>query len=177
MKILLIAFSIGVLLRGCGPAPAPSATSTATFVVSIPTASPVDNQLPFNPEVSNYEYCQPPYAVLSISDSNDISEDEIVYKLVKMWLRRYKQANAPLFCRIEDYTIDKVYDDPSVYSQALEPRGDFMRVIAFSVKLIQTPNYWMSFAGELDSDNWLHSGHIVAVSRTGDGYKMEFANP
>ena len=92
-------------------------------------------------------------------------------------MRRYNQPNAPLSCRIAAYTIDKVYDDPGIYSQALEPRGDFKRVIVLSVKLIQLPSDWMSFAGELDQDNWLHVTHIVAITETSEGYKMEFAYP
>jgi len=168
---------IGFFLIACTSIPvpevAPPILATPTQIVPTPTGS----QLPFDPNVSSDDYCRAPYAVLPVSDGNDISEDEIVYELVKIWLRRYIQPNAPAFCRIEDYSIDRVYDDPGVYSNALEPRGDFMRVVAFSVRLSQIPNYWMSFPGELDSDNWLHSGHIVAVTAVDEGYKMEFANP
>src|SRR6266508_3289804 len=94
-----------------------------------------------------------------------------------MWLRRYKNPEAHPYCRIDGYTIDKVYYDPGVNSQPLEPKGDFMRMVVFSVKLIQIPNEWMSFAGELDQNNWLHVSHIVAISKTNEGYKMEFAYP
>jgi len=153
-----------------------TSTSTPIFRQDV-ISTPTDIQLPFNPNVNNDEYCRPPYALFAVSENNDISENEIVYELVKIWLRRYKQPNAPAFCRIDGYTIDKVYDDPGLYTTALEPRGDFMRVIAFSVKLIQIPSDWMSFAGELDQSNWLHLGHIVAITKTSEGYIMEFAYP
>ena len=112
-----------------------------------------------------------------MEDGNDISEDEIVYELVKIWLRRYKQPAAPSFCRIADFTIDSVYDDPGIYSKVLEPRGDFKRVVVFSVKPVTVPSDWMSFAGELDQENWLHISHIVAITETSEGYKLEFAYP
>ncbi len=184
MKLPFISLFIGLLLMGCSPAVSTATSPTSTSLVLPPapfkqdlTPSPTDIQLPFDPNVSSNEYCKPPYALFAVSENNDISENEIVYELVKIWLGRYKQSNAPAFCRIDDYSIDKIYDDPGIYSQALEPRGDFMRVIAFSVKLIQIPSDWMSFAGELDQDNWLHLGHIVAITKTSEGYTMEFAYP
>jgi hypothetical protein len=139
--------------------------------------SPTDIQLPFNSETRNNEYCQPPSAILPVDDNNDISEDEIVYELTKIWLRRYANPNAPLFCRIDGYIIDKVYYDLSILSGPLEPRGDFMRVVLFSVKLIQVPSDWMSFSGELDQENWLHLSQPVAVTKTNAGYTMQFAYP
>jgi hypothetical protein len=192
MKIILAMLFSGSLLIGCNSVFPSTATfsptrSVPSLTAPVPTSTPISRQnvistpteiqLPFNSNVSNDEYCKPPYAILPVSDGNDISEDEIVYELVKIWLRRYNQPNAPLFCRIEDYSIDKVYDDPSIYSNALEPRGDFMRIIVFSVKLSQLPSDWMSFAGELDQDNWLHVSHVVAISKTNEGYQMEFSNP
>jgi|SRR6266540_3731494 len=190
MKILFVSFCIGLLLMGCSPAAAtalPSISPTSTYAASPSTSTPIfrqnvsstptDIQLPFDPNVSSDEYCKPPYALLAVSENNDISENEIVYELVKIWLRRYIQPNAPAFRKIDGYTIDKVYDDPGVYSTALEPRGDFMRVIAFSVKLIQIPSDWMSLGAELDQNNWLHLGHIVAITKTSEGYTMEFAYP
>ena len=35
-------------------------------------------------------------------------------------------------------------------SLPLEPKGDFMRNVQFSIKLIQIPTDWMSWAGEFD---------------------------
>jgi hypothetical protein len=189
MKIFIAFFLTGLLLIGCNSVPEPAAivvltqstaTQKATSVpefTQFPVASPTDIQLPFNPDAGVNEYCKPPYAILPVQDGKDISEDEIVYELVKIWLRRYKQPEVPAFCRIADYSIDKIYDDPGIYSKVLEPRGDFKRVVVFSVKLIQVPSEWMSFAGELDQENWLHTSHIVAITKTNEGYKLEFANP
>jgi hypothetical protein len=159
------------------------ATVIPTLVTSTPifrqdlTPSPTNIQLPFNPEVKNNGDCKPPYAILPVSDNNDISEDEIVYELIQIWLRRYANPNADLFCRIDRYTIDKVYYDLSILSGPLEPRGDFMRVVLFSVKLLQVPSDWMSFSGELDQENWLHLSQPVAVFKTNDGYTMQLAYP
>jgi hypothetical protein len=153
-----------------------SVTPTPIFTQGF-IPSPTDIQLPFNSESRINEYCQPPSAILPVSDNNDISEDEIVYELTKIWLRRYANPNAPLFCRIDGYTIDKVYYDLSILSGPLEPKGDFMRVVVFSVKLIQVSSDWMGFTGELDQENWLHLRQPVAIFKTNHGYTMQFAYP
>jgi hypothetical protein len=140
-------------------------------------ASPTDIQLPFATNVSSDDYCKPPYAAMQVADGNDISEDQIVSELMKIWLRRYANEAAPAFCRIGGYTIDKVYYDPAIVNQPLEPRGDFMRIVDFSIELIQVPNAWMSFAGNIDQGNWMHISHVVSISETSDGYEMEFAYP
>jgi hypothetical protein len=180
---LFLSSLIGIFIVACNastPSPTviPSSVVTSTPILRqelIP--SPTDIQLPFNPEVKNNGYCKPPSAILPVSDNNDISEDEIVNELIKVWLRRYTDPNAPLFCHIDGYRIDKVYYDLSILSGPLEPRGDFMRVVLFSVKLIQIPSDWMSFSGKLDQENWLHLSQPVAVTKTNDGYKMQFAYP
>jgi hypothetical protein len=189
MKILFALTITGLLLIGCSSGPASdasparlvptraqAATASAAFEQD-PAPSPTNLQLPLNPNIGSNEDCKPPYAVLPVEDGNDISENEIVYELVRIWLRRYAQPSMPPFCRIAEYTVDNIYDDPGIYSKVLEPRGDFMRVVVFSVKLVQVPSDWMSFTGELDQDNWLHVSHIVAITKTSAGYKLEFAYP
>ncbi len=52
-----------------------------------------------------------------------------------------------------------------------------MRIVDFSIELIQVPNAWMSFAGDIDQENWMHVSHVVSISETSDGYEMEFAYP
>lgn len=187
MKSRFIPFMIGFLLLGCAPVSAPTATlphlspTSTPLSISPATAtvipSPTDLPLPSNSETASDDYCKPPYAVLPVGDDNDISEDEIVYELMNVWLRRYSDPNAPLFCRIDAFTIDEVYYDMDILSQPLEPRGDFMRVVVFAVKLIQAANAWMGFSGELDPENWLHVRHAVAVFGTPEGYTMQFAYP
>jgi hypothetical protein len=177
---LFLSSLIWIFIVACNTAVPMSAVSPSA-VTEIPIfrqdVAPTDIQLPFNSDVKNDGYCQPPSALLPVDDNNDISEDEIVYELTKIWLRRYANPNAPLFCRIDGYTIDKVYYDLSILSGPLEPKGDFMRIVVFSVKLIQVPSDWMSFSGKLDQENWLHLSQPVAVTKTNDGYKMQFAYP
>jgi hypothetical protein len=180
-KLILISL-ICLLIVACNTSiPSPtvipsSVTPTSIFRKDL-IPSPTDIQLPFNSEVKNNGACKPPSAILPVSDNNDMSEDEIVYELTEIWLRRYANPNAPLFCRIEGYIIDKVYYDLNILSGPLEPRGDFMRVVLFSVQLIHVPSDWMSFSGELDQENWLHLSQPVAVTKTNDGYTMQFAYP
>jgi hypothetical protein len=94
---------------------------------------------------------------------------------MELWLAYFNTPQASGYCRIDGYHIDNVYErTPDL---PLEPKGDFMYVVQFSIKLVQTPNFWMSWAGEIDQQNWLHTGRNVAVFRSNAGYTMEFANP
>jgi len=173
MKILLLILWLPILLTGCKGHP-----TTAIPSISVTSSpSPTDIQLPVDPTVRGDEYCIPPAAALPVEDGNDISEDQIVYELMNIWLRRYASDTAPDFCRIDGFTIEKVYYDPSLLNQPLEPRGDFMRMVEFSIKLIQIPNAWMSFSGEIDQENWMHLSQAVSISETSEGYKLEFAYP
>jgi hypothetical protein len=174
MKYPFALFVIGFLLIGCMTVVSAPATSTVSLDL---TASPTDAPLPLNTNAGSDEYCRPPYAILPVGDDNDISEDEIVYELMRIWLRRYSDPNAPAACRIDGFTINEVYYDKDILSQSLEPRGDFMRLVDFSVKLIQPPAEWMSFSGELDQEHWLHLRHPVSVFETLEGYTMQFAYP
>jgi hypothetical protein len=188
MKRLFASFFIGFLFMGCASVVAPTTTvvptsiHTKTALANLSlgqevSPSPTDSRLPINSEASSDEYCKTPYAVLPVSDGNDISEDEIVYELMRIWLRRYTGPDAPLSCRIDGFTIDKVYFDLDILSRPLEPRGDFMRLVDYAVKPIQSPTDWMSFSSELDQENWLHLRHAVAVFETSEGYTLEFAYP
>jgi hypothetical protein len=109
--------------------------------------------------------------------SKNLTIDEIGYKLIEIWLDRYKKVEAHPYCRIEDYDINGVYYDEHTSSLPIQPRGDFLRVVDFSIKLIQVPNDWMSFSGTLDPSNWLRIIHPIAISQTNNGYIMEFAYP
>lgn len=151
-------------------------TATELFRQDL-SATATDIQFPDTLVSESSEYCKPPYALLPVDDNSDISEEEIVYKLVGIWLRPYSNPDAHPYCRIDGYKIDKVYYDLDLISQPLAPVGDFMRVVDFSVKLIQIPSDWISFSGELDQDNWLHLSQVVAVFRTNEGYTMKFAYP
>ena len=182
MKFIFPSFCVALFLLGCTsvaePAsPIPALTTTEPTVEETNVPSPTDLPLATDTETSSEEYCKPPYAVLPVSDGNDISEDEIVHELIQVWLRRYANPDAPLTCRIEAFTVDKVYFDLDILSRPLEPRGNFMRLVDFSVKLIQASNMWMSFPGELDQENWLHVSNAVAVFETTEGYTLEFAYP
>jgi len=160
------------------PLPYPAVTSspaTTNPTVSRPTSTAI--QLPFDDSNVENEYCQSPEVELSIPDSQGLSEDEIAAKLMDLWLAYFNAPQAPDYCRIDGYHIDKVYYDDRAQYLPLEPRGDFMRKVRFSIRLIQVPNFWMSWAGEIDRQNWLHTGNNLAVFRSNDAYTMKFAYP
>jgi hypothetical protein len=152
--------------------PSPEPTS-ATAIAPTPT----DIQLPYNLVQESSEYCQSPYAVLSIANAEGLSKDEIARVLVGIWLERYKNPKAHPYCRIEDFRVDDIYSNPKVNATSLEPKGDFMRVVKFSIKLIQVPTDWLAFPGEIDTENWLTVIWNISISKIDDNYDMVFAYP
>jgi hypothetical protein len=163
------------------PAPTISLPAFApwpTFPTTTPHLTPTEFQLPFNDKDVESEYCQSPAIKLSVSAAHGLSDNQIAGKLMDLWLAYFNAPQAPDWCRIDGYKIDKVYYDAHALAYPpVEPQGDIMRVVRFSIKLIQVPNMWMSLAGEVDQQNWLHTVLSVAVFRSNTGYTMKFANP
>ncbi len=179
ISVLLIA----LCLTACGTNQSVSTSQipTPTFIQSTPTlilpSTPAENQLPYNANIGDITYCDSANILLLKKDATGFSEDQIAGKLIEMWLSYFRDDQAPAYCRIEDYRVDKVYYDPRTPGLPLEPKGNFMRVVQFSIKLIQVPNYWMSLTGETDQSHWLHTGQNLAIFKTSDGYTMKFAYP
>jgi hypothetical protein len=193
MKIRNISFVFLVIfvLSACSPAAkvlptetvTQKPTSTSTLLPSAipsiqPLATPTAFQLPWN-EIPNDTtgYCLLAPTQLVASDTQGLSEDEIAMKLIDLWLAYFNAPQAPGDCHVDGYHVDEVYYDERTPYLPLEPKGDFMRVVRFSVKLVQIPNSWMTWAGEIDQQNWLHTGANLAIFRLEDGYTMKFAYP
>lgn len=138
---------------------------------------PPDDIMKYFEDNAKREYCKFPAVQLPMAETKNLSEDEIAEKLMRLFLDYFSVSEAPDWCRIDDYTIDKVYYDERTPSLPLEPKGDIMRVVQFSIKFVQLPNFWMSWSGEIDGQNWLHTGNNVAIFRSDAGYTMEFAYP
>jgi hypothetical protein len=189
-KIFVIVWVIVIVLASCSQeveviptktnAPLPTSTlalPTSTIESAQLVATPTNIQLPFNDKNVEHVYCQYPSVKLSASNAQGLSDDEITEKLLHLHLAYFYAPEAPDYCRVDDYKIDKVYYDERTPYLPLEPKGDFMRVVQYSIKLIQIPNMWMSLAGEIDHQNWLHTGANLAIFRLEDGYTMKFAYP
>ncbi len=96
---------------------------------------------------------------------------------MELWLDYFNAPQAPAYCRIDGYVIDRVYYDEHTPFLHLEPSSNLMRTVQFSIKLVQYPTFWAPWAGEVDEQNWLHTGVTVAVFHSGAGYTMKFARP
>jgi hypothetical protein len=195
VSIFIIVIMILLAISGCSQTnmveiiPSQTKLTPTSFLttVSKPTATEVfrqnlaptatDIQLPYNLVNESSEYCQPPSGFLPIKEAENLTDDEIGYRLIDIWLSRYKKAEAHPYCRIAGYIINMVYYDERISSLPLEPKGDFTRVADFSIKLIQVPNDWMSFSGRIDQKNWLHLVHAFASLKMEEGYSMKFAFP
>ena len=170
------------------PSPTPTVPPSKTPTPRVPTNTPTpqlspvatQNGLPvfeINEFTVDHKYCNSPEVFLPKTDAQGLNDDKIAQKLMELWLDYFNTLQAPSYCRIGGYTIDKVYYDERTPSLPLEPKGDFMRVLRFSIKLIQYPNFWMSWVGDVDKENWLHTGNKVALFRSSIGYTMKFAYP
>ena len=195
-KISLSALTFVFLLAGCTTtAPMQPAVTGTPFVTVAPTlvstftpeatltptetVHPTSTQfnLPLNEH--NYEgvYCQYPPVKLPIAEAQGLSEDEIAERLLEMTLAYFNDPEAPDWCRVDGFTIDGISYDELTPLLPLVPKGDRMRSVKYSIKLIQVPNFWMSLPGTIDQQNWLHTFADLAVFRQPDGYTMAFAHP
>ena len=183
-KICVIVSLVVIILASCAPiktiVPLPTSTFTPPSATIEPVqrlATPTQFQLPFNDKNVESEYCQLPSVKLSASDAQGLSDDEIAEKLMDLHLAYFNAPQAPDWCRIDGYKIGEIYYDERTPSLPLVPKSDLMRVVLYSIKLIQIPNFWMSLAGEIDQQNWLHTRADVAIFHLADGYIMKFAYP
>jgi hypothetical protein len=198
ITVLLVAFT----LNSCAPTNAliltatpivtskvtetliPTVTVTPLSLTDTPTPQllPVstENNLPvfeINEFTVDHKYCTSPEVFLPIANAQGLNDDGIARKLMELWLDYFNTPQAPNYCRVDGYVIDKVYYDERTPSLPLEPKGDIMRVVLFSIKLIQYPTFWASQAGDVDKENWLHTGNNIAIFSSNSGYTMKFAYP
>lgn len=186
-KIFILGLLVFVLASCASPTkvvptkttiPLPTSTSASPAVEATPVrATPTEFQLPFNDKNVESKYCQLPSVKLSIPDAQGLSDDEIAEKLMDLFLAYFDVPQAPDWCRIGGHKIDKIYYDERTPSLPLEPKGNIMRVVQYSIKLIQIPNFWMSLVNEVDQQNWAKIYANVAIFRSADAYTMKFAYP
>lgn len=156
-----------------------------TYSVPPNLIEPTPIQLPFvkgDEGHTNIEYCdkpKPKKMFLTISEAQGLSEDEIAGKLMSFLLDYYNNPQAPGYCRIDGYRIEKVFYDSRLELPTFSPKGDFMRVVQFSIKLVQIPNVWMVYSGEIDQQNWFHISEALAIfkNETDGVYRMRFSRP
>jgi sugar lactone lactonase YvrE len=140
----------------------------------LPQPTPTAFTLPFIDSDIDHTYCDSPPAVrLPAASAQSLSDDEVAKKLMELYLAYFNTPEAPGYCRIDGFTIDKVSDTAA----PLEPKGDIMRSVQYSIKLVQMPNSWMCWSGEIDTQNWLHTALSLAIFHTPAGYTMQFAFP
>ncbi len=156
--------------------PPAAAEASATMALNL-TLEPAEPQLPFNDQNVESKYCRGYAGAVPASDAQGLTDEAIVREAVARWLAYFNTPEAPDWCRIAGYRIDDIYYDVQALAPTVEPQGDIMRVVRFSVKLVQMPNDWMSLAGEVDPKNWLHVIRAVAILRSDKGYTMQFATP
>lgn len=209
LRFLLATISLSMGVVACSPViaevsypppmdritPTPSPTQTMTIIdprlILTPgplmkTLTPAEAQLQATrnaPPPTPNAYCyQPPEFLLPVSDTQGLNEDQIAKKLVELFLSYYHTPQAPDECRVVEYCIDDVHYNEQYSTLPLDPKGDFMREVYFSVKLPLVDNhphgFWVSLGAiESDQQDWFHTGAHVAIFRFDSGYTMQFAYP
>ncbi len=156
------------------PSSAPSKIppNQSGFIELIPGKS---TPLPFIEIKSENVYCQNPYVVLSYTEAQGLSDEDIAIRLMERHLSYFYSLQAPDWCRVDGYKVTDVL--PYDVKDNKSPQGDIMLSVRFSIRLIQVPCAWMSLPGTFDTENWLHSGHTLAIFLSEEGYTMQFAYP
>ena len=192
LVFVALLFTLASCAPGANPSPYPN-----TSYPNISAASPTPRAIPTSPKYPTplpptpiqlpiiegnveTEYCfnQPLKIYLPLSEAQGLTDDDIAEKLMSLYLDYYNNPQAPGYCRIDGYRIEKVYYAERLASPAYSPKGDFMRVVDFSIKLIQQPSQWI-YSGEIDQQNWLHTSYVIVIFKfEADGvYMMRFPDP
>ena len=165
------------------PQPLPSTSTPSPTVVIGPTRTPI--QLPLELPTASVEQidCGGLYVLeLPVSELQGKDESDVVIKMAEIYLQRYTNPLLTAGCKVDGYRVDEIHTLTPAQAAPLSPKGDFLRGIRFSVKLIQLKSLWITYSGEIDQENWLHTGRVFAFSRIvnasgQDVYRMEMAFP
>ncbi|MFZ5881451.1 MAG: hypothetical protein ACOY0R_18950 [Chloroflexota bacterium] len=162
-----LTFILGLaLLAGCSQNayPNPSPEGTSGVPPTLVEATPI--QLPYIEKSVEGQYCRRQVISLPISETQGWSDDEIAEKIMSLYLDYFNNPQAPDYCRVDGYRIDAVFRDEKLEATSLAPNNGFLRGIQFSIKLVQLPNYWMGYIGELDEQNWYHLSDVLVVFKS-----------
>jgi hypothetical protein len=138
-----------------------------TRIPTQPAAAPTETRLPFTGYIYQGDYCQPLWSSfrLPYSDVQELSEDEIVGKLMELYFAYFLDPQAPDQCRIDGFTIDEVIDNERtqfMYVLSEYPNCDFTRIVSFSIQQKQ---------------DWLHKREYIVVLHYSSFYEMRFLRP
>jgi len=180
LALVAMLFALASCAPVVNPSPYPNISTASPTPRTIPTfpkyptpipptpilISPTPIQLPVIEGNVEREYCDKPHPVyLPVSEAQGLTDDDITEKLMSLYLDYFNNPQAPDYCRIDGYRIERVFYDESMTSRLATRRGDFMRGVDYSIKLIQLPNYWMGAYGEIDQQNWFHISDELAIYR------------
>lgn len=80
--------------------------STRLLVDPTPTEFP----LPYDPTImGESEYCNLAQVNMPKPETEALSIEEVTQKLLELWLDHYLSPDAPPFCIIQQYQIDRIY--------------------------------------------------------------------
>ena len=180
-------------LAGSGQAPPPNLPTATVFAEPVSTKTPYPlksvptiTAKPEHQGNDEYAYCgaDSPGMRILIADTQGVSEDEIAEKMLRLRFDYFSQSQAPAFCRIEEYRIDKI-SQPEPWMK-LEgdslPPGSFLRVVEFSIKLPQLQDSWISFGGKTQQpeeysgdaaqESWFQTSIILVIYKMEPFYRM-----
>lgn len=190
----LVLIALFFVLVGCAPggntalSNLPTATAFAKPFHAPSTRTPYPTLVtPEHQGNDEYLYCvaiapPDPYPV---SETQGLNEDEIAEKMMHLRLDYFSDPSAPDVCRIEEYKIDKISPaEPWMLDEGGLPPQSFLRIVDFSVKIHQLPEYWINLGSEIDlpdgysgsaeQQNWLKTSIILVIYKISFGGQGDF---
>lgn len=172
-------FSIMILVTACCSgitSPTPTNT-TLPPPTSMITPSPSITPIPQYTDVPNHydqndNFGDGFIARISIKDTANLSREEIITKLVSLWLEHYKNSLAPR-ATIKDYKdvyVNKLIEDNNNYDGFF----DTVASVRFSIIPSGIPSDWASVPGEpIDpNDPWWHLVTVFGYFKDGDYFRL-----
>jgi hypothetical protein len=178
MMILITACSTGIT----SPTPTNTMLPPPTSTLPLPTFTiapyPGLTPSPQNTDVPNHydqndNFGDGFIALIPIKDTTNLSREEIMTRLVSLWLDHYKTKSMAPLATIKDYkdvSVNKLIEDNHNYDNFF----DTVASVRFSIIPSGIPNDWASLPGEPinPKDPWWHLFTTFGFFKDGDYYRL-----
>ncbi len=151
------------------PSPLPTSTFTSTLSIT-PTFQNTDVPNHYD---QNDTFGDGTIALILIKDTNKLNQEDILTKLVNLWLEHYKTKSMAPGATIKDYkdvSVSKVIKDNNNYD------GFFaiVALVKFSIIPAEIPNDWASLTiGTTEpNDPWWLVGTVFGYFRDGEYFRL-----
>lgn len=179
-KQIAIMFFMAIYVAACSANTKIKESPTALSALPTSTLAPTPSVTPTlqNTDVPNHYDQNDTFgdgfiARILIKDTNNLSQEDILTKLVNLYLEHYKTKSLAPRVTIKDYkdvSVSKVIKDNNNYDGFFE----IVAFVKFSIIPAEIPNDWASLPGDPISSNdpWWHLGTVFGYFRDSEYFRL-----